>query len=141
VYIDKNGKEKHPIILHRGLTGSLERTIGLLIEHYGGAFPLWLAPVQITLIPIADRHIKPAEKIAKELKSENIRVEIDTRSETMQAKIRDATLHKIPFMGIIGDREVKENFISVRSRDGKDLGKQKVTEFISKLKSQIDKKA
>lgn len=147
-YIDQNGKEQTPVIIHRAPLGSNERFIGFLIEHFAGNFPLWLSPVQVTLIPIADRHVEYAKKIAGELENKNIRVETDDRSETMQAKIRTATLQKVPFMGIIGDREVEsgklkiENgIISVRMRAGKDLGHVKIPDFLKDLKEKIDTKA
>jgi threonyl-tRNA synthetase len=150
-YIDKNGKEKTPVIIHRAPLGSHERFIGFLIEHYAGAFPLWLTPVQIILIPIADRHKEYADRILELLVKENIRAEVDSRSESMQAKIRDATLQKIPFMGIMGDKEVqsskfkvqsyKEIKLSVRTREGKDLGIINLTQLIDKLKVEIQTKS
>ncbi|MCJ7740458.1 threonine--tRNA ligase [Candidatus Microgenomates bacterium] len=149
-YIDSNGEEKHPVILHRGLTGSIERTLAILIEHYAGKFPLWLSPVQISLIPIADRHLDQANKIYKLLFDENIRVEIDQRSESMQAKIRDATLQKVPYMGIIGDNEVQKSnikdqkqeelYISIRNLGGQNLGQMTVARLLELLKTEIEKK-
>lgn len=141
VYTDKNGKDKHPVIIHRGLTGSLERTIGILIEHFAGAFPLWLAPVQLVLIPIAERHGDHTKKLMLKLRQKNIRVSIDDRNETMQSKIREATLQKVPYMGIIGDREQKNSNISVRTRDGNDLGALSLDSFVSRLESEIEKKS
>src|SRR6185369_10911268 len=105
-YIDSNGKEVQPVTFHRAIYGSLERFLGVLIEHYAGALPFWLAPVQVVLLPIADRHNEFGKKVQKELQDAGIRVELDIRSERLQAKIRDATLQKAPFMGIIGDKEV-----------------------------------
>lgn len=137
-YIDKEGKEAFPVILHRGLTGSIERTLGILIEHFAGAFPLWLAPVQIALIPIAERHVAAAQKIAKELESHGLRVEVDDRNEPMGAKIRFHTLQKVPFMGIIGDKEMEGNKISVRSRKGEDLGSHTLPSFLSLLTDQLE---
>ncbi len=142
-YIDNEGKEKKPVMIHRAIFGSFERFIGILTEHYQGAFPVWLSPIQIIILPIADRHSEYAEKILNKLKEENIRTELDTRQETLQAKIRDATLQKVPYMGIIGDKEVQnsdEEVISVRTREGKDLGQISLSEFIKKLKTEIDKK-
>jgi len=149
-YIDKDGRNKRPVLIHRAPLGSLERWVGILIEHYAGAFPLWLAPVQVKIIPIADRHQKYGEKILKKLTEEDVRVELDDRSETMEAKIRDATLQKIPFMIIIGDREVRSgkwevgNFdkwiIAVRTREGKDLGQMSLSRFLIKIKNKIEKK-
>lgn len=140
-YIDKDGKAKRPVIIHRAILGSTERFIGILTEHYQGAFPLWLSPIQLVILPISDRHIKHALSILKILKKENLRVEIDDRRETIQSKIRDATLQKVPYMGIIGDRELeKKDVISVRTRNGKDLGQLEVSKFLQKLQEEIDKK-
>ena len=139
-YIDKDGKEKNPVILHRGLTGSLERTIGILIEHFAGAFPVWLAPVQVMIIPIADRHVRFAQTINKKLITSNIRSEIDDRSETMQKKIREAEEQKIPYMLIVGDREVESKKISLRQRGEKTLGQMSLEKFIQKIKKEIEEK-
>ncbi|MFH1187149.1 MAG: threonine--tRNA ligase [Candidatus Levyibacteriota bacterium] len=140
-YINNDGKEKRPVMIHRAIFGSFERFLGILIEHYQGAFPLWLSPVQLTIIPIADRHAKLAHEYAEKLKKEGIRVEVDDRSETMQAKIRQATLQKVPYMGIIGDKE-KENKdnLSIRTRSGKDLGQLNLSHFVKRVKEEIDKK-
>ncbi len=140
-YIDKDGLPKRPIIIHRAILGSLERFIGILTEHYQGAFPLWLSPVQVAILPIADRHLEATTKIVQKLKNENIRVELDDRSETLQSKIRDASLQKVPYLGIIGDKEIAHgDNLSVRTRDGKDLGQIKISEFSQRLKEEIDKK-
>jgi len=140
-YIDSDGSEKTPVMIHKALLGSIERFLSVYIEHTGGAFPIWLAPVQVVLLPIADRHIEFGQKVVEELRSAGIRVEMDTRSERLQAKIRDATLQKVPFMGIIGDKEVAESAISVRKRDGEDLGSLKTTSFLEHLLENIDKKS
>ena len=144
-YVDDQGQIQRPALIHRAPLGSLERFVGILIEHYAGAFPLWLAPVQIKLIPIADRHKDYAYKISQSFIDNDIRAELDDRNESMQSKIRDATLQKIPFMGIIGDKEQEtcgtKQLISVRSREGKDLGQVKLSEFIEKLKTEIEKKS
>lgn len=149
-YIDNTGKEKQVVMIHRTILGSMERFFGVLIEHYAGKFPLWLSPTQVILIPIAERHMKHAQKIFVELKNNNIRAETDDRAETMQAKIRDATLQKVPYMGIIGDREIENGkwkmekrdkiYISVRTREGKDLGQLSLKQFIVQLKEEIEKK-
>lgn len=139
-YTANDGSEKMPIAIHRVIYGSLERFIGILIEHTAGAFPLWLAPVQVSLLPIADRHAEFAEKVAKQLQEEGIRAQADLRSERLQAKIRDATLQKVPFMGIIGDKEIDSGAVSVRKRNGEDLGQLKISEFLSKLKEDLAKK-
>lgn len=139
-YIDHDGKEVQPVTFHKAIYGSLERFLGILIEHYAGALPTWLAPVQIILLPIADRHNEFSEKVKKELEEQGIRTEVDVRSERLQAKIRDATLQKVPFMGIIGDKEMADSAISIRKRNGEDLGNVKVTQFLQEIKQTIDKK-
>jgi len=140
-YVDENGNKQKPVMLHRATFGSYERFLAMIIEHYQGAFPLWLSPVQAVILPITDKHLDFARKIYKTLQEENIRTELDNRSETLQSKIRDATLQKVPYMGIIGDKEIeKENVISVRTRDGKDLGQLEVSKFLQKLQEEIDKK-
>ncbi|HSX08983.1 MAG TPA: threonine--tRNA ligase [Candidatus Saccharimonadales bacterium] len=140
-YIDSAGKEVQPISFHRAIYGSLERFLGVLIEHYAGKFPLWLAPTQVSLLAIADRHNEFVEKAAQQLREAGIRVEADTRSERLQAKIREATLQKVPFMGIIGDKEVATSAISVRKRNGEDLGQIKIASFLEQLIKDIDKKS
>lgn len=139
-YITEEGTEEEPVVIHRSSIGAIERVMAFLIEKYAGAFPVWLSPVQIVLLPIADRHNDFAEKIKKELAEAGIRVEVDTRSERLQAKIRDATLQKVPFMGIIGDKEIADEAISVRKRGGEDLGSVKVSLFLQQLLKEIDKK-
>ena len=141
VYTDKNGKEQHPIILHRGLTGSLERTLGLLIEHYAGAFPVWLSPVQAVIIPISSQQSNYAKKITTTLKNNNIRVQLDNRSESMQARIRNAETQKSPYILIIGEREEKSNQLAVRQRGKGDLGTMTINKFIDKIKQEIELKA
>ncbi len=118
-YTDKDGSKKLCGVIHRAPLGSHERFIGFLIEHFGGAFPVWLAPVQIKIIPIGEKHLEYARVIEKELGKKELRVEIDDRSETMQSKIRDAQIQKIPYMIVIGDKEVENKKISIRFRDGK----------------------
>ena len=142
LYIDSDGKQTTPITMHRAIYGSFERFFGILVEHFAGKFPVWLAPVQVVIVPIADRHTDAAKKIADQLQEAGIRVELDDRNETMQAKIRDATLQKVPYMGIIGDRETESGNgkISVRTREGKDLGQMTVSQFLQKVKEEIDKK-
>ena len=139
-YVDKDGLPKRPIIIHRAILGSLERFIGILTEHYQGAFPLWLSPVQVMLMPITDKQESTAKKIAEELKKQGIRAELDNRPERLQAKIRDSSLQKVPYLGIIGNREIEASSLSVRTREGKDLGALKVPDFLNKLKEEIDKK-
>lgn len=139
-YIDNHGNEQEPIVIHRASIGAIERTMALLIEKYAGSLPLWLSPVQAVVLPIADRHAEAADNVYKELKEQNIRAELDSKNETLQAKIRDATLQKVPYMCIIGDREIENSLLSVRTRESKDLGQMKVSAFIEKLKEEIDKK-
>jgi threonyl-tRNA synthetase len=117
-------------MIHRALLGSMERFMGVLIEHYAGAFPIWLAPVQVALIPIADRHLGHANAVAQRLRDLGFRVEVDQRSERMNAKIRDAQLQKVPYMLVIGDREAKTDSVSVRLRSEEDLGAMPVDKFI-----------
>lgn len=134
-YIAEDGKEHRPYMVHRALLGSLERFFGVLVEHYAGAFPVWLAPIQVVLIPIADRHIEHARQIADELKKDDIRVEVDDSNERMNHKIREAQMAKIPYMVIIGDAEVEDNTISVRLRSGENLKDQTLETFKERFKS------
>jgi threonyl-tRNA synthetase len=136
-YIGEDGKEHRPYMVHRALLGSIERFVGVLIEHYGGAFPLWLAPVQAVIIPIADRHIDYARRIIDDLQAEGLRVEIDDRGERMQAKIRDAQLQKVPYMLVVGDREQEAGAVAVRRRDGSDLGALPLFQLIDQLKDEV----
>lgn len=139
-YINEEGKEENPVVIHRSSIGAIERVMAFLIEKYEGTFPTWLSPVQIKLLPISDKHNEFAEKVNQELIQNGIRSEVDTRSERLQAKIRDAALQKVPFMGIIGDKEIEKNAVSVRMRSDKDLGSQETKSLINKLKENIDKK-
>ncbi len=140
-YVGDDGKEHIPIMLHRTLLGSMERFVGTLIEHYAGAFPVWLSPIQVKIIPITDNQLEYAQKIEKNLKNKDIRVEIDDKSETMQNKIRNATAEKIPYMIIIGGREVEQKTISIRQRDGQDLGSMTLDKFLENILEQIYKKS
>ena len=139
-YIDRDGKEKEPIVIHRSSIGALERVIAFLIEHYVGAFPVWLAPVQVKVLPITERNVDYARKITEKLKGNNIRVEIDERNETLPAKIRDAQLEKMPYMLIIGDKEEKAQKVRERGRSGKDYGLVDIKDFIVNIKKEIDNK-
>jgi threonyl-tRNA synthetase len=139
-YTDSNGQEKTPVVIHRVIYGSLERFMGILIEQFAGSFPVWLSPIQAKIIPITDKQQDYAQEIEKELKNNNIRVEIDDKAETMQNKIRSATAEKIPYMIIVGGREVENNTISVRQRDGQDLGTTSIEDFIKKINQQISEK-
>lgn len=140
VYINDKGKEERPAVLHVAILGSFDRFLAVLIEHYGGAFPLWLAPVQVVIIPIAERHNPQAQHIADLLKQKDIRVEVDSRNEPMQAKIRNATLQKVPYMAIIGDKEVSGGNISARTRKGEDLKGIPLEAFLHRLNKEIETK-
>ncbi len=132
-YVDKDGSKKLAVVIHRAPLGSHERFIGFLIEHFGGAFPIWLSPTQVVVIPISEKHIDYALKTEQRLKMQNVRVEVDTRDETMQSKIRDAQLQKAPYMLIVGDREVQNRQVSVRLRDGRNLGMIDEDEIVDKI--------
>jgi threonyl-tRNA synthetase len=136
-FIGEDGMEVRPYMVHRALLGSLERFFGILIEHYAGAFPIWLAPVQAILIPITDRHVEYARQVEMRLRAAGLRTEVDARSERMQAKIRDAQLQKIPYMLIVGDREVEAGMVAVRLRTEDDLGAKPVEEFIAMAQEAI----
>ncbi len=132
-YIGEDGAEHKPYMVHRALLGSMERFFGVLIEHYAGAFPIWLAPVQATVIPIADRHIDYGRLVAAELRAAGLRVEVDERNERMQAKIRDAQLQKVPYMLVVGDREAEAHAAAVRLRSGEDLKALPIAEIIDRM--------
>jgi threonyl-tRNA synthetase len=140
-YIGEDGRPHVPVMIHRALLGSLERFLGVLIEHYAGAFPLWLAPVQMVVIPIADRHFEYARKIEQKLKEEGFRAEGDYRSEKLGYKIREAQLKKIPYMIIIGDKEVESGKISLRIRGIGDEGAVELKEFVKRAKALVESKS
>ncbi len=140
-YIGEDGKAKRPYLIHRALLGSLERFFGVLIEHYNGNFPVWLAPVQVIFIPIADRHNEYAENLNKMFRQEGLRATVDHRREKVGYKIRDAEVHKIPLMCIVGDREVSEGAVSIRVHGVGDKGKMDVNEFLEKVKELIKNKS
>ena len=135
-YTDKDGKVKTPMMVHRAIIGSPERFMGILIEHYAGAFPLWLAPVQVKIIPIRENHNEHGEKIAKELKALGFRIDCDTKDGNMGGKVRDAKNNKIPYTIIIGDKDIEANKISVESRDNGQLGQMDLKDFIEKIKTE-----
>lgn len=141
-YVDKDGKKKNPYIIHRTSIGCYERTLALLIEKYAGAFPTWLAPVQIKFLPIADRHLDYTYEVKKKLEEAGIiRVEVDDRSEKLGFKLREAQLEKVPYMIVIGDKDIENGAVSVRSRKKGDMGSMPVDEFIKMIKEEIDTKA
>lgn len=140
-YVDKDGTKKNPYIIHRTSIGCYERTLALLIEKYAGAFPVWLAPVQIKLLPIADRHLDYVYEIKKQLETNGIlRVEVDDRSEKLGYKLREAQLEKVPYMLVVGDKDIENNTVSVRSRKEGDKGAMAIDEFIKAVKEEIDTK-
>ena len=136
-YVGADGLDHRPYMVHRALLGSIERFFGVLIEHYAGAFPAWLAPVQATVIPIADRHNDYAHQVAAQLKAADLRVEVNDSGDRMQAKIRAAQLQKVPYMLIVGDREMQNGAVSVRLRNNQDLGGRPIAEFITMAKEAV----
>jgi threonyl-tRNA synthetase len=140
-FIGEDGAEHQPYMIHRALMGAMERFFGTLIEHHAGAFPVWLAPVQVSLIPIADRHQDYARGVAEQLKEAGLRVEVDERSERMNAKIRDAQVQKVPYMLIMGDRDAEANQVSVRLRSQEDLGGMSVEAFLERAQADIESRA
>ena len=140
-YIAEDGKPRRPYMVHRALLGSMERFVGMLIEQYAGAFPVWLAPVQAVVIPIADRHLPYAEKMAGRLKAADLRVEVDGRREKVNYKIREAQLQKVPYMLIVGDKEIEAGAVAVRLRTGENLGPQPVDEFAALARRLADGKS
>jgi threonyl-tRNA synthetase len=130
-YVGADGAEHRPVVIHRAIFGSFERFLALLIEHYAGAWPLWLAPVQAVVMPIVDRHMDYARQVRDQLASAGLRVQLDERQEKIGYKIREAQLQKIPYMLVIGDREVAEGTVSVRGRTTGDMGSRPVDAFVS----------
>jgi len=139
-YVGKDGQEHQPYMIHRALMGAMERFFGTLIEHHAGAFPVWLAPVQVILIPIADRHVEYAQGVADQLREAGLRIELDDRSERMNAKIRDAQVQKVPYMLVMGDREIEAGQVSVRLRSEENLGPMSIEGFLERAKTDIEEK-
>ncbi len=139
-YIGPDNQKHRPYMIHRALLGSIERFTGVLLEHYAGLLPVWLSPTQVRIIPIADRHKDYAKKVYEKLTSEGFRVEVDDRDERMNAKIRDAELMKIPYVLVVGDREVEQDTVSVRSKREGNLGSMSVEEFAQMLKLKVERK-
>lgn len=140
-YVDKDGTKKNPYIIHRTSIGCYERTLALLIEKYAGAFPMWLAPVQVKLLPIADRHLEEVLKVKEALERKGIRCEVDDRSEKIGYKIREAQLEKVPYMILMGDKDIEKGTISVRSRKEGDIGAFSVADFAAKAIEEVESKA
>ncbi len=139
-YTGSDGAKHRPIMIHRVVFGSIERFIGILTEHFAGAFPTWLAPVQIKMLPIADRHLDRIYEIKKQLEAAGLRVEVDDRSEKIGFKIRSAQLEKVPYMVIVGDKDIENNTISIRSRKEGEIGAMKVQDFITAIVEEIEEK-
>ena len=139
-YVDKDNEKKRPVMIHRTIFGSMERFMGILIEHYAGKFPVWLAPVQVSILPISDKFNDYAYELKDKLKDKGIRVELDSRAEKIGYKIREAQLQRIPYMLIVGEKEVADNLVSVRKRDHGDLGQMNVEDFISTIVEEIENK-
>ena len=135
------GSRKQPLMVHRALYGSIERFFGVLIEHYAGNFPVWLSPTQVVMIPISERHAAYAEQVAEKLKTAGVRVHVDARNEKMNAKIREHTLQKVPFLLVVGDKEAEAGEVSVRVRGKGDEGKISVDAFIARVRSLIESRA
>jgi threonyl-tRNA synthetase len=139
-YVGDDGQEHRPYMIHRALLGSMERFFGVLVEHYGGAFPVWLAPVQAILIPIADRHLEYAHQVAARLKGDRLRVEVDDSSDRMGNKIRKAQEQRVPYMLVVGDKETEAGTVAVRLRTNENLGPQTLDEFIAMAQEAITEK-
>jgi threonyl-tRNA synthetase len=140
-FTGSDGQPHQPIMLHRALLGSVERFLGVLIEHYAGAFPIWLAPVQVMMIPISEKHHEYAKKVAEKLTAANLRVEIDDRNEKMGYKIRAAQTKKIPYMLVVGDKEAQSEQVSVRNRFLGDEGSMSLDKFLEKIEESVQSRS
>jgi threonyl-tRNA synthetase len=140
-YVAEDGSRKQPLMVHRALYGSIERFFGVLIEHYAGAFPVWLSPVQVAMIPIAERHVEYAERVAAQLKAAGVRVEVDSRNEKMNAKIREHAMQKVPFLLVVGDKESEANKVNIRTRGKEKTEDLPTPEFVEKIKKLIKEKS
>jgi threonyl-tRNA synthetase len=139
-YVAEDGTRKQPVMVHRALYGSIERFFGVLIEHYAGAFPVWLSPVQVVMIPIAERHVEYANKVADQLKAAGVRVEVDARNEKMNAKIREHAMQKVPFLLVVGDKEAEAGKVNVRTRGKEKTEDMAAADFVEKVKKLIAEK-
>ncbi|HYA25261.1 MAG TPA: threonine--tRNA ligase, partial [Terriglobales bacterium] len=139
-YVAEDGTRKQPVMVHRALYGSIERFFGVLIEHYAGAFPVWLSPVQTVVIPIAERHVEYANKVADQLKAAGVRVDVDARNEKMNAKIREHALQKVPFLLVVGDKEAESGKVNVRTRGKEKTEDMPAPDFVAKVRNLILKK-
>jgi threonyl-tRNA synthetase len=136
-YTGPDNTEHRPVVIHRAIFGSFERFIAILIEHYAGAFPLWLAPVQAIVLPIADRHVAYAQDVRQRLLAAGLRVQVDERQEKIGYKIREAQLQKVPYMLVVGDKEVGDGTVAVRSRSGGDLGSSALDAFVASAQKEV----
>ena len=139
-YVGEDGEKHTPVMIHRVVFGSIERFIGIITEHFAGAFPTWLAPVQVKVIPISEKHLGYAAKVKEALDAAGLRGEVDARNEKMGYKIREAQMQKVPYMLVVGDRDVENGTVSVRTRKGEDLGAMAPEAFLDKLLDEIDNK-
>ncbi len=139
-YVDRDGQKKRPVMVHRAIMGSIERFIGLLIEHYAGLFPIWLAPVQVVIIPVSDKFLDYADEVYRKLKEAGIRVKLDDESAKVGYKIRKAETMKIPYMLIVGQKEQDSGTVSVRSKREGELGNMEVSQFLDKITREIREK-
>jgi threonyl-tRNA synthetase len=140
-YVAEDGTRKQPVMVHRALYGSIERFFGVLIEHYAGAFPVWLSPVQVVVVPIAERHVEYANKVAAALEESNVRVEVDSRNEKMNAKIREHAMQKVPFMLVVGDKEAEAGRVNVRTRGKEKTEDMSAEQFVEKVRKLIADKS
>lgn len=136
-FVDEDGEKKRPVVIHRAILGSLDRTIAFLIEEYKGAFPVWLAPKQVTVLPIADRHVEYAQEVVNKLHEQGFRVDMDSSNEKVGYKIRNAQMHKVPYMLLIGDKEIEAETVGVRTRKDGDIGQMKLNDLISRIREEI----
>jgi threonyl-tRNA synthetase len=140
-YVDEHGRRQRPVMVHRALFGSVERFFGVLVEHFAGAFPTWLAPVQAAIIPIADRHASYAHQVADRLRPAGVRVEVDDSADTMGAKIRHQQMQKVPYMLVVGDNEVSSDTVSVRRRTGEESRGVNLEDLVAKLTAEIESRS
>jgi threonyl-tRNA synthetase len=136
-YTDQDGAKKRPVMIHRALLGSMERFIGILIEHYGGALPLWLSPVQLRVVPVSDKSAEYARRVLAEAEKAGLRAELDGRPDKVGYKIRDAEVHKVPYMAVVGERERDSGTVSLRRQGEGDLGTSTIDEMLSRLTAQV----
>ena len=140
-YMGEDGQKHRPVMIHRAPFGSMERFVGILIEHFNGAFPLWLSPVQVMMVPIADRHVAYANEVAAQMRAAGLRVDVDDSNERMNKKIRNAQLMKIPYMLVVGDQEEEDGAVAVRTRDNVNHGAIAVAEFIDRATTLVTTKS